>query len=180
MYPGAADWKLKMFLRHQLGAAFEECAHLSPRRCVRVAAHVLRPRERAARCDYGMIAAGCGLPYDPPVGVMPMQQGRISRFDRAVCGRFAGRAVRTVHVLSAPRMWTFPLTRSAYQIWHISIAFWPTSKYFASRPDKRSTSSSDATGITHCCNAGCRDAGVSAFLVSSCLLRQYGLLPSRL
>ena len=28
-------------------------------------------------------------------------------------------------------MWTFPLTRSAHQIWHISIAFWPRSKYFA-------------------------------------------------
>src|SRR5262249_29092152 len=63
-------------------------------------------------------------------------------------------------------MWTFPLTRSAHQIWHISIAFWPTSEYFALRPGKRSTSSSDANGITYCCNTGCRDAGVSAFLVS--------------
>src|ERR1700751_2384459 len=38
----------------------------------------------------------------------------------------------------------------------------------------------DATGITHCYSAGRRRPGASPFLVSDCLLRQYGLLPNRL
>src|SRR6516225_9597455 len=41
--------------------------------------------------------AECGLPCDPPAGAMPCNEGRISRFDRAVCGRFAGRAESHPH-----------------------------------------------------------------------------------
>ena len=38
----------------------------------------------------------------------------------------------------------------------------------------------DATGIAHCCSAGCRRPGAGAFLVSISLLRQHGLLPDHL
>jgi hypothetical protein len=38
-------------------------------------------------------------------------------------------------------------------------------------------SSNDATAIVDCCNPGRRHPGISAFLVSTRVLRQYGLLP---
>jgi hypothetical protein len=37
-----------------------------------------------------------------------------------------------------------------------------------------------ARGIADYCSAGCRHPGAGAFLVSASLLRQHGLLPSRL
>jgi hypothetical protein len=39
------------------------------------------------------------------------------------------------------------------------------------------TSSSDATRVNHCCGVGRRYSGAGSFLVSPCLLREYGLLP---
>jgi hypothetical protein len=40
-----------------------------------------------------------------------------------------------------------------------------------------STGSSDATYDIRCCGAGSNHTGASAFLVSACLLRQYGCFP---
>ena len=50
-------------------------------------------------------------------------------------------------------------------------------KYFAQGHGLRSTGSSDATNDIHFCSAGRNHPGTSAFLVSTRVLRQYGLLP---
>ena len=52
--------------------------------------------------------------------------------------------------------------------------------YFSRRQGYVSAGSSDATYDIRCCSAGSDHTGASAFLVSTCLLWQYGLLPSRL